>query len=98
MTPATERRVLRDLAAGIAGALGMTAVIAFAQWLDARERAFAEHVQTQARARAAAQALEHARSEAARAGYQDGLDRIRCVGGWRIDALTGRAIDLERLQ
>lgn len=97
MTPATERRVLRDLAAGIAGALAMTAVIAFAQWLDARERAFAEHVQAQARARAAAQALEHARSEAARAGYQDGLDRIRCRGGWRIDTLTGRAIDVEIL-
>lgn len=98
MTPAAERRTLRDLAAGIVGALGMTAIIVFAQWLDAQDLAALEHARAQARARNAAEQLDRARTEAVRAGYQDGLDRIRCVGGWRIDALTGRAIDLERLR
>lgn len=95
MISAQERRTLRDILAGIAGALAMTAIIAFAQWLDAQDIARLERERAARRAADAAIATEKARAEAAAQAYQDGLDRIRCVGGWRIDALTGRAIDLD---
>lgn len=84
---AAELRHVRDAAAALLGAAAMLAALLFAQWLDAdalrRERALL---------------VERARAAAARAGYQEGLDRIRCRGGWRIDAVTGQPLDLERLQ
>jgi hypothetical protein len=64
----------RDLTTGVIGALLMTALWALAQTLDDTAR---EHAYAQARV------------EAFRAGVTEGMARVACWGGFRMDAATG---------
>lgn len=56
------------------------AVMVLAQWLDAEDR---KHE------------AEQLRAVAVREGFQDGLDRIQCLGGFRYDAASRRFVDVK---
>lgn len=75
----SARRPVRDLLVGAAGALLMLGLVTLGQHLDAAAEA---HLQGQQIADAFA------------AGQRDGMRRVRCWGGIRVDARDGRPLDL----
>lgn len=73
---------LREVAAGIVGALLMLVVTASAQIIDANDR------QSEA---------DQLRAEAVRAGFQEGIQRLICVAGLRYDTATGNYVDVKKV-
>lgn len=72
---------LREAAAMLTGAAIMLSTTCLGQWLDAEDRAKEERV---------------LRESAARVGLEEGLARLRCVGGLRYDAMTGHYVDVAK--
>lgn len=76
-----ERITLREAAAALIGAALMFSTTCLGQWLDAEDRANEERA---------------LRESAARVGFEEGLARLRCVGGLRYDAMTGHYVDVAK--
>lgn len=71
---------IREVLALLLGAALMFFAMAAGQWLDADDR---KHD------------AEKLRVRAAQSGFEEGLGRLRCVGGIRYDLATGMAVDLQ---
>lgn len=71
---------IREVLALLLGAALMFFAMAAGQWLDADDR---KHE------------AEKLRVRAVQSGFEEGLDRLRCVGGIRYDLATGMAVDIE---
>ncbi len=70
---------LRETAAAVLGGAFVMCAMTIAQVLDARD---------------AARENEHLRAEAARAGFNEGISRLRCVAGMRYDVAAGEFVDV----
>lgn len=74
-----ERITLREGCAALLGATFMLTAMILAQCLDGYDKAKEE---------------EALRESAARVGFEEGLARLRCVGGLRYDSGTGHYVDV----
>lgn len=70
---------IREVASGIIGALTMLALMILAQVLDSRSMK---------------KELDVLRAQSVSAGFEEGMNRIKCTGGARYDSSTGLPIDL----
>lgn len=74
-----ERLTMHGFLGGVIGAALMLALICAGQLLDAKDRA---------------RENDQLRLSAIKSGFEEGLDRMQCLGGVRYDVATGALVDL----
>ena len=77
-----QRITMREAAATLIGAALMTSIMCLGSWLDHMDKVNEE---------------ETIRLAAAKAGFEEGMTRVQCMGGLRYDRLTGHYVDIAKV-